>query len=131
MNKLDYRFRGRLLLGTEWRYGSLVQSGGKCWIVQPNGENETRMAAVEPRSVGLGTGFHDRNGREIFENDILMLSSGKAAHVVLVPKGMEFMVVHGGTREIEPFTIMYDDYGPKNIKVVGNSMKRKGKERGA
>jgi len=62
-----YKFRGKH--GNDWVYGSLI-SGKYPVIVNSDSGEETRYS-VEPKSVSLFIGLHDRNGIEIFSDDIL------------------------------------------------------------
>ena len=94
----DILFRGKRLDNGEWAEGSLLLIGNLAYIYDgdscPSEVNfEYEFIAVDPATVGQYTGLQDKNGKKIFEGDIL--SDGAFTYEVRY-KGTGFVTILDG-----------------------------------
>lgn len=111
-------FRGKSLDNGKWESGYLLENQGRTFIYQATNDNgRISVAAVEvdPATVGQYTGLKDKNGKKVYEADILTDKFGSMGGVEWRDGGF---VVNFGDMDIFDLSDCFGD--SYQMWVIGN-----------
>lgn len=124
-------FRGKRVDNGEWVEGSHVEiKDGRCFIIPPKSGTFHKSPyipykyLIHPESVGQFTGLLDKNGKKIFERDVLKLTyDGYSFNCEVKFNDGGFLVYHdngfnGGDADMTMIGwLKHDDY---QFEIIGN-----------
>ena len=84
----EIKFRAKDRVGV-WVYGDLRLTSREPHIWT----DPYTSHIINPETIGQYTGLKDKNGKEIYEGDIVKSISGKVGYVIFLQQGMGYVVV--------------------------------------
>ena len=116
----EIKFRGLSLTGN-WVYGNLDNQGDMVEIFNRDEETFSKSVVI-PESVGQYTGLKDKDGKEIYEGDILEFSKGGIMYVEWNDDFKMFVLVDPREKKA---SLNICIYATEHIKVIGNIFENK------
>ena len=125
MNR-EIKFRGKRLDNGEWTCGYFYQESGNTYIIEDCQKesmlNRNITYKVDPDTVGQYTGLKDKNGKEIYDGDILAHNGEPIGYIVDGVRGYCFDVIYFSPEYEKSWSlygVVINDF-QGDIEIIGN-----------
>ena len=125
-------FKAKRIDNGEWIEGSLITSSNRAWISSEKTDSQRlrsisntdaiwRSIEIIPETLRQFTGLYDKNGKKIWENDILMAHFDESYPEDATYEAVEWNVAGWVTHETGSVDRQYlDEFDLEHFEVVGN-----------